>query len=175
MSVLLTHFERRWAHATLDTLFPGPDRGALPAGIEDMDVDGFLDATFREVPLEAALGLRVAFWVIALSPLFVLGKLATIASLAPEDRFRVLSRINASSVYALRGLVMMVKAIGALFYCGDHRVRPSIVAVAPTIVTLRLPGGRPAPPSSPSSPSSPPVSTSKPTAGADDEQHRRTA
>ena len=84
MTVLLSPFERRWAHATLDTLFPGPDRGALPAGILDMDVDGFLDETFRTVPFEAAIGLRLAFVVIALAPLFVLGKLATIASLRPR-------------------------------------------------------------------------------------------
>jgi hypothetical protein len=172
MTVLLTHVERRWAHATLDTLFPGPDRGALPLGIEEMDVDGFLDETFRRVPFEAALGLRAAFWVIALAPLFVLGKFATIASLHPTDRLRVVSRIGASPVYVLRSLVMMVKAIGALFYCGDARVRPSIVGVVPPVVTVRLrrgarvlAGTSPAPASSPSTSS----------AGADHEPHRRSA
>ena len=164
MTVLLTHVERRWAHATLDTLFPGPERGALPLGIEEMDVDAFLDDTFRRVPVEAAVGLRAAFWVIALAPLFVIGRLATIASLHPADRLRVVSAISASPVYMLRSLVMMVKAIGALFYCGDARVRPSIVGVVPSVVTLRLRQG--ARPSSPSSVAS---------AGADHEPHRRTA
>jgi hypothetical protein len=175
--ILLTQFERRWAHATLDTLFPGPDRGALPAGILDMNVDGFLDETFQRVPFEAALGLRVAFWVIALCPLFLIGKLRTIASLAPDDRLRVLMKMNGSSVYLLRGLVMMVKAIGALFYCGDSRVRPSIVSVAPAVVSLRLragarpPGALP-PASSPSASASSPTTSSS--TGADHE-HRRTA
>jgi hypothetical protein len=137
MSGKLTSLERRWAHATLDTLFPGPERGALPLGIEGMDVDLFLDETMAQVPFEAALGLRLAFWAIALAPIFVLGKLRTITSLGAEDRLRLLAAINASPVYALRATVMMVKAIGALFYCGDRRVRPSIVAVAPPVVVLR--------------------------------------
>jgi hypothetical protein len=171
MTVSLTRVERRWAHATLDTLFPGPDRGALPLGIDDMDVDGFLDETFQRVPFEAALGLRLAFCVIALAPLFVLQKFATISSLHPADRLRLVSKIGASPVYVLRSLVMMVKAIGALFYCGDARVRPSIVGVVPPIVTVRLRRGA-EPLASASSPSSP---SSDSNAGADHEPHRRSA
>jgi hypothetical protein len=177
--ILLTQFERRWAHATLDTLFPGPDRGALPAGILDMNVDGFLDETFQRVPFEAALGLRVAFWVIAFCPLFLIGKLGTIASLEPDDRLRVLMKMHESSVYVLRGLVMMVKAIGALFYCGDSRVRPSIVTVAPAVVSLRLrAGARPSgalPPASPPSSSASASSSTTPSSTGADHEHRRTA
>jgi hypothetical protein len=131
-----------------------------------MDVDSFLDETFRQVPFEASLGLRVAFWLIGLAPLFAIGKVATIASLEPPDRLRVLSVMSKSSVYVIRSMVMMVKAIGALFYCGDRRVRPSMFAVAPTVVRLRLQGGQS---------SAPPSSTSSPNAGAEHEQHRRTA
>jgi hypothetical protein len=133
----LTNTERRWAHAVFDAVFPGPERGALPLGIESMDLDGFLDQTLATVPFEAAIGLRLSLWVMALAPLFILRKLATIASLSPDERMRVLAAINASPVYALRSTVMMVKAIGALFYCGDRRVRPAIVAVAPPVVVLR--------------------------------------
>jgi hypothetical protein len=137
MKIPLTTLERRWAHAILDTIFPGPERGALPLGIESMDVDGFLDDTLAGIPFEASVGLRLAFWVIALAPLFILRKAATIASLGADDRLKVLAAINASPVYALRSTVMMVKAIGALFYCGDRRVRTKIVAVAPSVVLLR--------------------------------------
>jgi hypothetical protein len=176
MTVLLTQVERRWAHATLDTLFPGPERGALPLGIEEMDVDGFLDETFRQVPFEAALGLRAAIWVIALAPLFVLRRFATIASLPPADRLVVVSTMGTSPVYVLRSLVMMVKAIGALFYCGDARVRPSIVGVVPPVVTVRLRRGARLPSSDPDAPVS--SSSSLPStshAGADHEPHRRSA
>jgi hypothetical protein len=166
MTFLLTSVERRWAHATLDTLFPGPGRGALPLGIEGMDVDAFLDETMRRVPFEAALGLRAAFWVVALAPLFVIGRVATIASLDPSDRLRVVSAISASPVYILRSFVMMLKAMGALFYCGDARVRPSIVGVVPPVATARLRRGPRLPVS---------VSSSSSSQGADHEPHRRTA
>jgi hypothetical protein len=180
MRVVLTGFERRWAHATLDTLFPGPDRGALPLGVEEMDVDGFLDATMREVPLEASIGLRLAFWLIAFAPLFAIGKFATIASLAPPDRLRVLKAMSASPVYVIRSMVMMVKAVSSLFYCGDRRVRPSMFAVSPSVVRLRLTGGRsssaPPPPASAVQASSPSSTSSTSSAtGAAHEQHRRTA
>jgi hypothetical protein len=137
MSVALTHFERRWAHAAFDAIFPGPDRGALPLGIRDMDLDGFIDHTLESVPFEASLGLRLAFWVVGLAPLFVLRRFATMTSLGPADRMRVIAAVNASPIYAVRSFVTMLKALGALFYCGDRRVRTSIVAVTPPVVTLR--------------------------------------
>ncbi|MGO8998316.1 MAG: hypothetical protein ACLQVI_33780 [Polyangiaceae bacterium] len=160
MSVALTHFERRWAHAAFDTIFPGPDRGVLPLGIADMDLDGFIDQTLEQVPFEASFGLRLVFWVIGLAPLFILGRFATIASLPPADRMRVISTINASPIYPLRATVMMLKALGALFYCGDRRVRPSIVAVLPPVVTLRPRRG---------------ALVTSATSGAEHEPHRRTA
>ena len=137
MSVALTQFERRWAHAAFDTIFPGADRGSLAFGIVDMDLDGFIDQTLAESPFEAAFGLRLVFWVIGLAPLFVIGKLATIASLSPADRLRVISTLSASPVYALRSTVMMLKAIGALLYCADRRIRPQIVGAATPVVALR--------------------------------------
>jgi hypothetical protein len=129
-------FERRWAHAAFGAIFPGPETGALPLGICDMDLDGFIDETISGVPLEAAVGLRVAFWVVGLAPFFVLRRFATIASLGAEDRLRVVAAVNASPVYFVRAFVYMLKALGALFYCGDRRVRTRIVAVTPPVVTL---------------------------------------
>jgi hypothetical protein len=139
-------FERRWAHAAFGAIFPGPETGALPLGICDMDLDGFIDQTLSTVPLEAALGLRVAFWVVGLAPLFVLRRFATIASLGAEERLRVVAEVNASPIYFVRAFVYMLKALGALFYCGDRRVRTRIVAVTPPVVTLRPHrGGSPLP------------------------------
>jgi len=183
MTVPLAPFERRWAHAALDTLFPRPDRGALPLGIEDMEVDAFLDETLMHVPLESALGLRLAFWIVGLAPLFVIGRFATISSLAPDDRLRVMDALSGSSVYVLRSMIVMIKAIASLFYCGDRRVRPSMFVARTPVVALRLREPRvlaeaSASPSDapPASSSAPPTSHSTPsTAGAEHEQQRRTA
>jgi hypothetical protein len=154
----LTQFERRWAHAAFGTIFPGADHGSLPLGIEDMELDRFIDQTLADSPFEPAIGLRLVFWVIGLAPLFVIGKLATIASLAPADRLRVVSVISASPVYALRSTVMMLKALGALLYCGDRRVRPHMIGVDPPAVALRAHRG-----------------PALPILGAENESHRRTA
>jgi hypothetical protein len=167
MTLALTRFERRWAHAAFDTIFPGAPRadraalspfaadagGALPLGITELDLDGFLDETLATLPFESSFGLRAAIWLLALAPLFVIGKLATIASLRAEDRLRVLQALAASPSYAIRSTVMALKAIGALLYCGDARLRPLMTGHAPQvgaspIVPLRLRPTEPTPPTS---------------------------
>ena len=160
MSVALTQFERRWAHAAFETIFPGPDRGVLPLGIADMDLDGFIDQTLEQVPFEAALGLRLVFWVIGLAPLFVLGRFATIASLAPADRMRVVSTINASPVYALGRRHDAQGARRALLLRRPTGAPAHGRASRPPVVTLRPPAGR---------------SSRPPSSGAEHEPHRRTA
>ncbi len=127
MNLALTSFERRSARAAFGTIFPGADRGTLPLGICDMDLDGYLDRTLSSIPFEPSIGLRLAIWVVALAPIFVLKRFATIASLGVEDRERVISAIYASPYYVVRSAAIALKAIGSLFYCGDARVRPSIV------------------------------------------------
>ena len=72
----------------------------------------FFDEVVASVPLEPSLGLRVTLWIIALAPLFTIRRLATIASLEPEARQRVLDRLLASRVYAVRQLVAGFKAMG---------------------------------------------------------------
>jgi len=130
MKVELTRFERRAARAAFGTIFPGKDRCSLPLGICDMDLDGYLDKTLSNVPFEPSVGLRLAIWIVALAPIFVLRRLVTIASLGVEDREKVLSAIYTSPYYAVRSAAIGLKAIGALLYCGDARVRPTLLAPA---------------------------------------------
>jgi hypothetical protein len=133
----LMGFERRWARAVCETIYPGGD---LPLGVGGMDVEGYFDELMANVPFEPAIGLRLAFWLLAFAPLFVIGRFALFADLKPEDRERVLKSIATSNVYALRGTVIAIKAVLSLFYCGDPRVRPAIWAVPerpPALVALK--------------------------------------
>lgn len=127
----LTSFERRWLRAILDTIFPSSDRGALPLGAADLDIDGFFDELFAQAPFESSLGLRVAIWILALAPLFVIAKPRSFAGLSVEDRERVYSKLAASRIYVVRSLVIALKAIGSLLYCGDPTVRGRILAPVP--------------------------------------------
>lgn len=187
MNVALRPFERRWAHAVLETMFPGPDRGALPLGIVDLDLDGFLDETLSETPVEASIGLRLALWVIALAPLFVMGRPATIASLPVGDRERVIGALAASPVYVLRSTVLALKAIGALLYCGDPVLRPLMLGRQPApagggVIALRLRAPPPAPAAQPAAArapvapgaAAPPASTSSPSSKHGAEHEPRT-
>jgi hypothetical protein len=134
----LTRFENRWAEAAMGAIFPGSSDGF--ADIRGMDVAGFLGEVFRLVPLQAALGTRLAIWLVALAPLFILGRLATIVGLSVGDREKVVAGLVASRWYAVRSLVLILKTIGALLYAGDDRVRARmLVPVRPKsgLVTLR--------------------------------------
>src|SRR6188508_321933 len=88
----LSAFEIHWADAAFDAFFPAPPGSALVHGIKELEPGAFLDDMLGDIWLETSLGLRVTLWIIALAPLFVLRRFATIASpsLAIEDRQRVL-------------------------------------------------------------------------------------
>jgi hypothetical protein len=135
----LTSMEGAWAKATLSAIFPGSTDGRL-AGIDAMDVRGYLASAMERIPFRAALGLRAAVWVAALAPLFLLGRIVTIAALARAERENVVARLFASRSYGLRSLMMMLKTFGALCYAGDATVRARLMApqARRSLVPLRL-------------------------------------
>jgi hypothetical protein len=143
MTRQLAKFEVRWAEAALGAIFPGESEEGL-AGISGMDVRGFLGDVLRRLPLKAAVGLRLAIWLVALAPLFVLGRLATIARLGVADRERVVGVLVASRSYGVRSLVLILKTMGALLYAGDEAVRTRMLRVdrrpesSGKLVALRL-------------------------------------
>ncbi len=117
----LRGFELAWTDAAFDTFFP--EGSALPHGIVKMKPSKFLDDLLVEVPLEQSIGVRVTLWIVALAPLFVLRRFATITSLDLEDRVRVIDRLLASSIYAVRQLVAGFKAIATLLYAKSPEIR----------------------------------------------------
>jgi hypothetical protein len=118
----LMRFEERWAEAAMGAIFPGSGDDGF-ADIRAMDVSGFLRQVFRVVPAKAALGTRLAVWLCALAPLFVLGRFATLAGLKQPDREKVIALLVASRFYAIRSFVLILKTVGALLYAGDDAVR----------------------------------------------------
>jgi hypothetical protein len=134
----LTRFETAWAEAEMQAIFPGSTDDGL-ADIRAMDVKGFVTQTMRYMPFQAALGFRLAVWIVALAPLLVLGRLATFTGLALADRERVIERLVVSRAYVVRSLVMILKTIGALLYAGDDgvRARMNAAAVPRSLVSLR--------------------------------------
>ena len=107
-------FELAWAAAAFDAVIP--ERTALPHGIARMGPARFLADTIAVSPLEQSIGLRLTLWIVALAPLWILRRPRTISAIGPEERQRVLERLVASPVYAIRQLVVAFKAIGSLLY-----------------------------------------------------------
>jgi hypothetical protein len=120
----LLSFERAWTDAAFDAIYP--DGTALGPGIRSMYPARFFDELLGEIPLEQSIGLRLALWIVALAPLFTVTKLGTIASIAPGERTRVLERLLASPVYAVRQLVMALKAMATLLYAQSAAVRTAM-------------------------------------------------
>jgi hypothetical protein len=133
----LTPLEHTWAQAALVAMFPGSRDDGF-ADIAGMDVHGYLVEVMRSLPFKARLGLRVAVWLVALAPLFVLRRVATIRSLAPADGERVVAELCASRWYGVRSLVMLLKTFGALLYAGDDRIRARLRPAPPAAVPLRI-------------------------------------
>jgi hypothetical protein len=142
----LTRFEDAWACAALGAIFPGSSEDGF-ADIGGMDVKGFLAGLMVSLPFKPALGLRAAIWLVALAPLFVVGRLTTLTRLRQADREQVIAKLLASPSYALRSLVMLLKTFGALLYAGDDRVRarlrprrlsPSGPSAPRNVVPLRI-------------------------------------
>ena len=121
----LTRFEIDSAKAAMIAIFPGSD------GIASMDIEGYLTDTLKRIPLEPVIGIRAAIWIVALAPLIVLRRARTLAGLAPSDRELVMVALATNPVYAVRQLVLALKALAALLYAGSPTVRARLMA--PTI------------------------------------------
>jgi hypothetical protein len=131
-------FELAWADAAFDAILPPPPRSALVHGIAEMKPGAFLDTVLSSAPLEAAVGLRLTLWMIALAPLFVLRRFATIASLDADDRERLLERLLSSRIYAVRQLVAGFKAMGSLLYAQSPAIRKQMnTPLAPPLLAER--------------------------------------
>ncbi len=133
----LASFESRWAEAAMQAIFPGSRDMGL-SDIRAMNVTGFLRELMVHLPWKAALGLRLAVWLVALAPWFVLQRLATIAQLSPADRERIVAVLVSSPSYAIRSLVLILKAMGALLYAADHGVRARMMPPRSSVVPIRV-------------------------------------
>jgi hypothetical protein len=125
----LSPWELSLADAVADALFPGPDAGSkLPKGLASLSPGAFLSDTLAAVPLEPALGLRLALYFCVLGPMLLLRAPKTLLGLPSGERGQVLSLLLRSRVYAVRQLVMALKAVLALRYAQDPEVRAAMVA-----------------------------------------------
>jgi hypothetical protein len=119
----LTRVEYRWARAALGAIYPSDSTESLSLGICDLDIEGFLADLLGRIPLMAALGLRAAIWIVALGPIFLLRRFVTVVRLDRLERQALVGALSSSSIYAVRQLVMALKATGGLLFGAAASVR----------------------------------------------------
>ncbi len=113
--------ERRWAAAVLEGFAPVGGAGLAPAEGE-ADYLGAMEQMMRASTRKAAFGLRVALWIAALAPVWLLGKLHTLGSMSREGRAEILARLLAHRVFLVRELTLLLK----LSACMALFARPSL-------------------------------------------------
>jgi hypothetical protein len=120
----MLQFERRWAQLILASFAPegGPGLAPLPGEVDY--VATFESMQLRARPL-ARVGLRAALWLVALAPLWLLGRFGTCARLSLAERQALLVRLAEHRAHPVREATFMLKlaACLALFASDDLRAR----------------------------------------------------
>ena len=131
----LTTIEMGWARAALQATFADRERG-VRVPFERLDLEATIDETLRFIPWRSGMGLRIAIWMIALAPLWLMLRVATLTSLAAADRERVLARLIAHRVYFVRQLALLFKAFGALWVFRDAGLRAQVLGRGERLVSI---------------------------------------
>jgi len=123
----ISRMEEGWVEAIMSALIPpgGDDRYPLSA------LDTGAVEIYREMllylPRLTGLGLRAAvvmieFW----GPWLGLGKVSRFSRLGPEEKEECLVRLSQKDAWLVRQLVLLLKSVACLAWCGDQRVRAAL-------------------------------------------------
>jgi hypothetical protein len=115
-------FEIRWAEAILEAYAPSDGPGLAPTPGE-VDYLGWFLSMRTRAPFLAALGLRLAVWIIALSPIWHTRRLRTFGSLALGERAALLDRLLNHGWFAVRELTLLMKIQASMSLLGTATVR----------------------------------------------------
>lgn len=115
-------FERRWRDALCAAVIPRLDPAALP-GLGEVDIDEFWSRFTTAAPVDIRRSLRLAVWVLSLSPPLLVHRARTFQHLPPELCFRHLDVALHHRRWVIRELTALVKLVACLAYFGDPAVR----------------------------------------------------
>ena len=140
----MTRVERRWLSVVLSS-FIDPGAGGFTLALGEVDFVAGATRMYNASGALAQVGMRASLLVVMLSPLFMLGRLSSFASLAPADRSALLARFCGSDSMLLRGMGMLLKlaASMSIFRVASARARTNHerrapVASAPTRIALPI-------------------------------------
>lgn len=133
-----------WAALVLSSFVP-VSAGGLVRNDREIDWSGAWERFLSSMNARARLGARVALLIAITAPVWVLGRLGSLASLGIEERARLLDRLLAHPLYLVRELVLMLKicACFAMFRSDQVRARTSydLPVTSKRGLPLLAPGG----------------------------------
>lgn len=115
-------FERRWAHLVLGSFAPEGSAGLSPRVGEVAYVQTFESMRVRARPIARA-GFRAALWLIALAPLWLERRLATITRLTLVERQALLARLCEHPAYPVREAAFVLKLAACLALFANDALR----------------------------------------------------
>lgn len=148
----LLGFERRWARSLLEAFAPPGGAGLAPAEGEVDYVAGF-ERMHGSFAGRAALGMRAALWIAALSPLWMWRRPWRVTKMPIERRTRLVTELLEHSVYFVRELTFLLKSAASFALLGTASVRArsnydrGVTPVWPAPALARLPVVHAEPPS----------------------------
>jgi hypothetical protein len=118
----LLAFERRWAHAVLEAFAPPGGVGLAPRPGE-VDYVGGMQRMLGSFTTRAALGLRAGLWMAALAPLWMGGRLASMARMSLDARTELVRRLLVHRLFLVRELTFLLKTAASFALLGTSSIR----------------------------------------------------
>jgi hypothetical protein len=119
----LTPLERRWAVDLLRAFAPETTGEGLVPLPGEVDYLATFDRMRARATRLAALGLRAAVWLIALTPLWQRGRFATMSALPVQARAEKLAELLAHRLFIVRELALLLKLCAAMALFASPSVR----------------------------------------------------
>jgi hypothetical protein len=115
-------FERRWRDELCAAVIPRVDAAGLP-GLGELDTDEFWSRFATAAPADARAALRLAVWILTLTPLLLVRRPTTFRRLSSDLRDQHLDAALRHRFSVIRDLAGLLKLVALLAYFGDSEVR----------------------------------------------------
>ncbi len=121
-------FERRWAEGVLGGFAPPLPEGEATAGLltprpGEVDYAGVFERYAGAGNLLSTVGVRLVFWIAALSPFWMSFRFTSLDGVPEEERVRYLDRLTHHKFKLISELMLLIKLAASMALLGTASVR----------------------------------------------------
>lgn len=114
-------FERRWIDAIMSGFLSS--NGEITVRDGEVDHLAAIELMAEGSNAKAVLGLHVAVWLVALSPVWMLGRAQTIDEVPAETRTELIAKLVSHRLFVVRGFATLLKLATTLALMRSPAVR----------------------------------------------------